>query len=38
MQRKANGGTTADVEQLIEVDNLMLESLNKKLDLLHQIQ
>lgn len=38
VQRKANGGTTADVEQLIEVDNLMLESLNKKLDLLHQIQ
>ena len=35
VQRRGNGGTAADVEQLIEVDNLMLESLNKKLDLLH---
>ena len=32
-----NAGAAADVDQLIEVDNLMLESLNKKIDVLKEL-
>lgn len=37
-KKHKNGTQGEDLERLIEADNLMLESLNKKIDLLNDLQ